>query len=120
MRSKNQTYAFEFLDSTHVTLANLTFFATTIRAYDDATVSSTVAGSASDHKLVSRLFNLQFESLEVRLVRRIFLSECMRTGLKGFRFTRTVRVYMHARVTSFCIQPPPNECLATFRLPIPP
>ena len=71
VRSKNQTYAFEFLESSHVILANLTFFATTIRAYDDVNVS-VVKGSAhpgvsvQGHELASRLFNLQFESLEVR------------------------------------------------------
>ena len=132
VRSKNQTYAFEFLDSTHVALANLTFFATTIRAYDDVAVASTVAGSVSGHKLASRLFNLQFESLEVRLARRIFPCANARACLLAwrdfysleynvrFRFTKIVRVYMHVRVASFCIQPLPNACLATCRPPTPP
>eukprot|EP00912_Choanoflagellata_sp_UC4_P001919 UC4_evm1s1233 len=55
VRYKAQTYALDFYDSTFITLANVSFFATAIRAYDDDLKYDT-----------TRLTNFQFESLDFK------------------------------------------------------
>ena len=65
VRAKNQTNAFEFLNSSFVTIANLSFFATALRAHDDAASSSSTAGDGEDGvQLTSQLSHLTFESLD--------------------------------------------------------
>ena len=65
IRSKNQTYAFEFFDSNYVTIANLSFFATALRAHDDASVAADVSSESPDGtRLTSLLSHLRFESLD--------------------------------------------------------
>eukprot|EP01052_Picozoa_sp_SAG31_P027309 SAG31_NODE_2544_length_5534_cov_3.478197_3_plen_1059_part_00 len=56
VRVKNQTYAFQFYDSSHVVLSNLTFFATTVCAHDDV--------GQNGKTVTSLLSYLTFESLD--------------------------------------------------------
>eukprot|EP00756_Hemistasia_phaeocysticola_P065414 Hpha_TRINITY_DN8539_c0_g1::TRINITY_DN8539_c0_g1_i1::g.146388::m.146388 len=56
---KAQTNAFEFYNSSFVTLANMTFFGTTLKAYDDLMPQESVMG-----KERTQLSHLTFESLD--------------------------------------------------------
>jgi hypothetical protein len=71
VQTKTQTYALDIKNSTHLTIANLSFFATTIQAYDDAntTVTNDLGeGSAAAESVTASLQpmvkNLRFESLD--------------------------------------------------------